>query len=270
MTGVQTCALPISLIYFVCQASYGLLVMHHVATLNEVLGFWIIISNAMALALLNWALYVALEPWVRRKWPRTIVSWTRLTSKGISDPLVGRDLLYGIGFAALLNLTGAAATALHGHNHEPVFPPLNALLGVRAEVAGVFGAVPSAILIALLWFFMLFVLRLVLRKDWIAAAAFVLLLLLVIAASNATTTPWVDTPLSALALAIFAFALLRFGLLAAIVNVTAGQILALGALLDFSAWYAGMALLPFVMIALVAVYAFRVSLAGRKVFKQEL
>jgi hypothetical protein len=150
-----------------------------------------------------------------------------------------------------------------------VFPPLNALLGVRAEVAGVFGAVPSAILIALLWFFMLFVLRLVLRKDWIAAAAFVLLLLLVIAASNATTTPWVDTPLSALALAIFAFALLRFGLLAAIVNVTAGQILALGALLDFSAWYAGMALLPFVMIALVAVYAFRVSLAGRTLFKPE-
>ena len=262
-------ATRLALIYFVCQASYGLLVMHHVATLNEVLGFWIIISNAMALALLNWALYVALEPWVRRKWPRTIVSWTRLTSKGISDPLVGRDLLYGIGFAALLNLTGAAATALHGHNHEPVFPPLNALLGVRAEVAGVFGAVPSAILIALLWFFMLFVLRLVLRKDWIAAAAFVLLLLLVIAASNATTTPWVDTPLSALALAIFAFALLRFGLLAAIVNVTAGQILALGALLDFSAWYAGMALLPFVMIALVAVYAFRVSLAGRTLFKPE-
>jgi serine/threonine-protein kinase len=263
-------ATRLALIYFVCQASYGLLVMHHVATLNEVLGFWIIISNAMALALLNWALYVALEPWVRRKWPRTIVSWTRLTSKGIADPLVGRDLLYGIGFAAVLNLTGAVETALHGHNHQPVFPPLNALLGVRAEVAGVFGAVPSAILIALLWFFMLFLLRLVLRRDWIAAAAFVLLLVIVIAASNTTTTPWVDTPLSALALGVFAFALLRFGLLAAIVNVTAGQILALGSLLDFSAWYAGMALLPFAMIALVAVYAFRVSLGGRKLLNPEL
>jgi len=261
-------ATRLALIYFVCQASYGVLVMHHVATLNEVLGFWIIISNAMALALLNWALYVALEPWVRRKWPRTIVSWTRLTSKGVSDPLVGRDLLYGIGFASLANLATAATLALHGHNRQPMFPLLNALEGVRAEVGGVIVAIPSAIFSSLLFFFMLFLLRLVLRKDWIAGAAFVLIL--TFATTISSTTPWVDYPISALAFSIFAFALLRFGLLAAIVNVTAGQILALGSLLDFSAWYAGMALLPFVMIALVAVFAFRVSLAGRTLFNPEL
>ena len=219
-------------------------------------------------ASLNWVFYVALEPWVRRKWPRTMISWTRYISRGVRDPLVGRDLLYGIGLAALLNLGSAAASALHGNNRQPEFPPLNALLGVRAEVAGVIVAVPSAIFTALLFFFILFLLRLVLRKDWISGAAFVLII--TFATTSASTTPWVDYPINALAFTIFAFALLRFGLLAAIVTSTAGQILNLGSLLDFSAWYAGMAVLPFVIIALLLVYGFRVSLAGRTLFNPEL
>ena len=66
------------------------------------------------------------------------------------------------------------------------------------------------------------------------------------------------------------FALLRFGLLAAIVTSCVGQMLELGVVLDFSAWYAGMAMLPFLLVAAIAVYGFRVSLAGRTLFKQEL
>jgi len=261
-------ATRLAVIFFATQASYSLLVMHHTATMSEIAGFWTIIGTAMANAVLNWVFYVALEPWVRRKWPRTIVSWTRYTSKGARDPLVGRDLLYGIGFASLANLATAATLALHGHNRQPMFPLLNALEGVRAEVGGVIVAIPSAIFSSLLFFFMLFLLRLVLRKDWIAGAAFVLIL--TFATTISSTTPWVDYPISALAFSIFAFALLRFGLLAVIVTSTAGQILALGGLLDLSAWYAGMAILPFVLIALLVVYGFRVSLAGRKLLNPEL
>ena len=261
-------ATRLALIFFASQTSYSLLVMHHTATMNEVAGFWTIVGTAMANAVLNFVLYVALEPWVRRKWPRTIVSWTRFCSRGASDPLVGRDLLYGIGFAALFNLAVPVAVALHGHSREPVFPQLNALEGVRAELSGVIVAIPAAIFTALLFLFILFLLRLVLRKDWIAGAAFVLIMTL--ANSLASTTPWVDCPINALALGIFAFALLRFGLLAAIVTSLAGQILELGSSLDFSAWYAGMAVLPFVLVALLLVYGFRVSLAGRTLFRQEL
>jgi len=261
-------ATRLALIFFASQASYSLLVMHHTATMNEVAGFWTILSTAMLNAVVPGVLYVALEPWVRRKWPRTIVSWTRFTSKGASDPLVGRDLLYGIALAALLNLGSAAALALHGNNGQPVFPPLNALLGVRAEIAGVIVAVPSAIFSALLFFFMLFLLRLLLRKDWIAGMAYVVIIIL--ATTNGSTTPWVDYPINALAFSIFAFALLRFGLLAAIVTFTVSQILTLGWLLDFSAWYAGMAVMPFVIVVLLVVFGFRVSLGGRRLFKQEL
>jgi serine/threonine-protein kinase len=260
-------ATKLAVIFFATQTSYNLLAMHHTATLSEVVGFWTIIGTAMANAVLNWVLYVALEPWVRRKWPHTLVSWTRFTSRGPSDPLVGRDLLYGIGFAALFSLGGAAAAALRGNNREPIFPPLDALAGVRAELAGFILAIPDAIFSALLLFFILFLLRLVLRKDWIAGAAFVLII--AFATSNANAAPWVAYLINGAAFSIFAFALLRFGLLAAIVTLTASQILNLGYLLDFSAWYAGMAALPVVMVALLAVYAFRVSVGGRKLLKQE-
>ena len=264
----QRGANSLSVIFFVCLASAMLLGMHHTATLGEMAGIWTTISVAMFTATLNWGVYVALEPWVRRKWPRTMISWTRYTSKGVSDPLVGRDLLYGTVLAALLALGTPLAVALKGYNRQPVFPPLDALLGVRAELAGVVAAVPGAIFTALLFFFMLFLLRLVLRKEWIAGIMFVAII--TFATAFGSTTPWVDYPLSALGYAIFAFALLRFGLLAAIVTSAVAQILHLGLLLDFSAWYAGMAVMPFVMIALLVIYGFRVSLGGRQLFKQEL
>jgi predicted Ser/Thr protein kinase len=261
-------ATRLSLIFFICQASANLLGMHHTATIGEIAGFWSTISVAMLNASLNWVLYIALEPWVRRKWPRTMISWTRYTSKGAFDPLVGKDLMYGTACGALLALGTAAAVALHGNNRQPVFPPLDALLGVRPVFAGVLGAVPSAIFNALLFFFMLFLLRLLLRKEWIAGATFVAIM--TFATTSASTTPLVDYPINALAFAVFTFALLRFGLLAAIATSLVGQILSLGLPLDFSAWYAGVAVMPFVIVAALAVFGFRVSLGGRKLLTQEL
>ncbi len=43
--------------------------------------------------------YLALEPFVRRWWPDAIVGWTRLLSKGLNDPIVGRDILVGLATA---------------------------------------------------------------------------------------------------------------------------------------------------------------------------
>ena len=38
------------------------------------------------------ALYNALDD-MRRRWPRALVTWTRVLAGRISDPLVGRDVL---------------------------------------------------------------------------------------------------------------------------------------------------------------------------------
>ncbi len=260
-------ATRLSLILFACQSVSILVAMHHTTTLREVQGFWAAVCLAGLNAALNFMFYVALEPWVRRKWPRTMIGWTRYTARGIHDPLVGRDLLYGIVFGLVLNLGDVVTVALHGNSHQLLSPPLSALMGLRAQLAAIIMALPTAIFSVLLFTLMLFLLRLLLRKEWLAGAAFVVII--TFATSPATTTPWIDYPVAALAYAAFTVALLRFGLLAAIVVSAAGQVLILGSVFDSGAWYAGMAAAPFLVIALLAIFGYRISLGGRTLFKPE-
>ena len=44
---------------------------------------------------LTWILYIAIEPYARRQWPKVIISWTRLLSREWKDPLVASDIMYG-------------------------------------------------------------------------------------------------------------------------------------------------------------------------------
>ena len=54
------------------------------------------VSTGLFISGFLWVLYLALEPYVRSKWPQTIVSWSRLLTGRFRDPLVGRDILYGV------------------------------------------------------------------------------------------------------------------------------------------------------------------------------
>src|ERR1700730_13326649 len=71
----------------------------HVPTFDEVFRFFLLgASPALLLAGLLWLLYFALEPYVRRRWPNTIISWSRVLGGSLRDPLVGRDILVGVLF----------------------------------------------------------------------------------------------------------------------------------------------------------------------------
>src|SRR6185503_9946957 len=67
----------------------------HVATLWEVVLVTMGLSWAFLTAGFCWLAYIAAEPFVRRRWPEVLVSWTRLLAGEFRDPLVGRDLLIG-------------------------------------------------------------------------------------------------------------------------------------------------------------------------------
>ena len=208
--------------------------------------------------------YLALEPWVRRYWPHTMISWTRYTIRGIRDPLVGRDLLCGAACGALPGVLIVIETALRGG--EPSFPFLNALLGVRHEIAEMPNAVPNALSSSMIFFFMLFLFRVLLRKQWIAATAFVAIISIV--AAIGSTAVRVNTLDSALLPGLLAFVLLRFGLLASIVALTSlGLLSACPPTLDLSAWYIGLVPIPLLAVAAIAIYGFRTSLAGRPLFQ---
>jgi len=121
----------------------------------------------------------------------------------------------------------------------------------------------------MMFFFLLFLLRVLLRKQWIATTAFVAITAVVSVLGSAT--PWFDILASAIFLAVLAFVLLRFGLLAAIVAYASLELLNVcPPTLDFSAWYIGLVPIPLVVVALIAIYGFRTSLAGRPLLKVEL
>src|SRR5437870_3095440 len=44
---------------------------------------------------------ITVEPFVRRRWPQMLISWTRLLSGRFNDPMVGRDILIGAAAATL-------------------------------------------------------------------------------------------------------------------------------------------------------------------------
>ena len=52
-----------------------------------------------------WLFYLAAEPRVRRIWPHMLITWSRLISGVIRDPLIGRDLIVG-------TLAGVTMTAV--------------------------------------------------------------------------------------------------------------------------------------------------------------
>jgi hypothetical protein len=64
---------------------------------------------AVLVAALLWLFHLALEPYVRRLRPWTLVSWTRLLEGGARDAVVGRDGLIGLAGGTVLALLGVLA-----------------------------------------------------------------------------------------------------------------------------------------------------------------
>jgi serine/threonine-protein kinase len=253
-----------------CWAGYSVayfLRAHHTASATEVNTFWRVVTNDGAVdGFLVWVLYLALEPWVRRRWPQTMISWSRYTVKGWRDPLVGRDLLYSVGIGALLNLLDLLQSALRSPSSPPLFPgALFTLEGVTSILSSIFLVFGSDVINCLLIFFVLFVSRIALRKEWLAVVgAIVIVGVIDYAPGNMRLS---DLPFEIALVGILTIVMLRFGLIAAIFAYTTKSVLRLPHTLDFSAWYAGTTAVPLILLALLAIYGFRTALGGRRLIQ---
>jgi hypothetical protein len=119
-------------------------------------------------------------------------------------------------------------------------------------------------------FVMIFGVRLVVRKQWLAISlAFALMSLVQGLQSQQTTVfGWVA---SATVWGILIFVIVRFGILAALISfVYANTLLVLPLTTDPSAWYANRAWFGLAVLALVTGYGLYLALAGRPVFARTL
>jgi serine/threonine-protein kinase len=181
------------------------------------------LGPTLLFGLVAYALYLAAEPFVRRGWPHSLISWSRLVSGRYRDPLVGRDLLIGIAvglFIASVTILGIAASLatrqtglgmalinseiLLGWHGAWGFVILNVLLGVFRGLLLLFVATAA---------------QRILRRRWLALLAVgIVLTVLDIVPQLVTSSLWIAAAVSAVRDAALVLTLARLGLLAVCVS----------------------------------------------------
>jgi hypothetical protein len=245
---------------------------HHVASQAEQSLVAEALANAAFVFVEYWLLYLALEPWVRRYWPQTLITWSRVLAGRWRDPLVGHDLLFGVLFGLIYLLAFALYAYVGMRSGNPAFGEFNIvqLNGFRGFSHMIPLYLLDGVAGSLLYFLTLFVLRALLRKQWLAAviwvAAWTIVRMLPV---NPGPLPWYLSLIAyqVLTRVVVVFVMLRFGFFALVVTIFAVDAIDLAFLTtDFSAWYGTSSLAVLILIAAMALWGFRLSLASPPLF----
>jgi hypothetical protein len=227
-------------------------------------------GEALYVAGFMWILYLAVEPYVRRRWPEMLISWTRVLSGKLQDARVGRDIMLGA-------LGGAAMGIIqNGLNALPAWflvarilpiAPSRLVLGAPASMLAALGVQSSlAVQWALATVSFLLVARVVMRRDWLAVlVSAVCLGMVVLGADNI-----VLAVAAALLCSLVVFGLLfRFGLLSVAVALLFYFVLRRWPLtLDVSQWFVWRSVFAMFLLVAIAVYAFLTINVGRSFFAE--
>jgi hypothetical protein len=206
---------------------------------------------------------------MRRRWPETLIAWTRFLAGSMRDPLIGQQMLVGLaaGSASRMLLAASQLVMMHsGFLMRPTF--LAALTGTVPAANVLLFSLSRAIPASLGVLFAFFLLRSLLRRSWLAAAMLVALIVFPTAYQSAWPTVTASFDLVVISLLLWIVA--RFGVLAAAIALFVEAFLAnLPLTSDFSAWYAGSTWFALVVLVVVALWSFRIALAGRPLFRED-
>ena len=242
---------------------------HHVSSFSEFPLSMEALVWGLAWSCFSWLLYNGLEPYVRRRWPATLVSWSRLLAGDFRDPLVGRDVLAGCLSGASTEVLGRVVWFIPSWlGYPPTQPhsgPAWQFLGARSIISDVSITLIYAPIFWLAGLFFLALLRALLRKDWLAALAFICWCVF---STFATAQPLADVLVGGLIVGGLAvFLMTRFGFLTIVTNFVFWRVLETFPLTtQGSVWYAGISLAGILLMAAIAFYAFYTSLGGRPAF----
>jgi serine/threonine-protein kinase len=191
---------------------------HHVADVPAELTLLVRADGAFLLiASIIWVLYLALEPYVRRRSPHLLISWTRLLAGRWRDGTVGRDLLVGAAGGALMAILivlswrlpswlGQGAVWPRDHN-------LDAFLGVRERIMMVLFNQIDAAAVSLAIVVLLVLVRMVVPSERGAAA--VVLGIMAVPEAIGSPLPFAFAlPVSMVVMSVAVLVVLRCGLLA--------------------------------------------------------
>lgn len=270
-------AFRLAFFVFVVSEIGALIAARHLPELSSELTIvYNITRDSLFSAAVVWLLYIALEPEVRRRWPRLIISWTRLMAGNFRDPMVGRDLLIGsmLGLCHSTVITlGGIVPGWFGAASPPVMTsdPMT-FMGMRFILATFLnGFVVLSIFVGFAFLFILLLFYIIFRREWFAVIAFFLLVSVVEVAAFAVNRP-IGYVIASLAIAaIVTIVVARFGLLATMAfQLVFFMSLSYPLTTDPSSWFAGPTLFAIVITLTIGIYGFYNSIGGEKVFSGKL
>jgi serine/threonine-protein kinase len=254
-----------------CSLLSWLFTAHHVPTGEYLPSVFRALSGALMVGAFGAVLYMAVEPFVRRRWPESLISWTRVLSGRIRDPLVGGHLLVGTAWGVGLTLWSMLkiATLLHqGLVWRQDWRTLGGLGWIISSMLWdwlVWFAVVKVLAVCVLLLFA----KVLLRRDWLAFVAVVLLAnaLTIVERPGLLIQIAFEVPAAAAAV----WLLIRWGVLPMMVaSFIAEWTIRTPLTVNLAAWYSGPTLFVVATVLAVAVWSFSVALAGRPLFEHEL
>jgi serine/threonine-protein kinase len=230
-------------------------------------------GGALLFAGILWVFYLALEPYVRRFWPRTLISWTRLLTSGPKDPLVGRDILLGMAWgSAITFLLLIFPLALEGRvpQARPEVGNLDATLSLRVAAGEILSLSFNALVLTMGSLLLVVLLKLVLKREWLAAWLLVAVLTITQTLGFGDRAPlWLSVPMSFLIMASLVYLLRSAGLFACMVGVVSVNLLLNFPLtLDLGGWTGGVSALVSACTITLAAFAFRTAVHGSSLPRQ--
>jgi serine/threonine protein kinase len=243
----------------------------HVAGAGEADLFLMAVMRSVFSAVTLALTYISFEPFVRRRWPQTMIGWSRVLAGGFRDPLVGRDLLIGCLGGVVLALIQGAGNLLYGiqgSSATKVSTELTTLLGGRFLTGQFLYLFVDTLSKSLGILFLIFFFLVMLRKQWLAASVVILMLAGIYAMND--PNPWIGWPVNILFFGLMVFTLMQFGLLAVAAALFVAVFLNQFPLnTDLSVWYAGDTVFTVVTVLAIALFGFRTALAGQPLFKMD-
>ena len=236
------------------------------------------VAWALYAAFGTWLIYIALEPYVRQRWPHRIIAWSRLLAGDVRDPLIGRYVLIGGLFGVILTLLDYLGLLLprllSWLPSAPISPSLSPLRGMRGVADTFFETAPESVIAGLGALFGLLTLSILFRREWLAVAVYWFFITIVGDPRSVESVlqygprPFTDYIIAGLIAALWLFVLLRFGLLATVTVFIFADFRFYPLTSDFSVWYAGSSAFALLVAVSLAVYGFYTSLAGQPLFRE--
>lgn len=182
------------------------------------------IQQAIPSGLWFWVCYIALEPYIRRIWPETLISWSRFIGGDVLNPLVGLHVAVG----SLCGVTCACLAYLHRMSAQWIKAPpslpwidpdrgIEPLQGAANSLGAALEIIPYAARFSITFLVVLLLVKLLVHKKWLAATIY----------ASVQTAVWSltrgDTILSPVFMSIIAsictLLLVRYGLLGLVAGV---------------------------------------------------